>query len=57
MDGRALLKRWQERKRENVAHPFLEEKLAWGLTPYVQAFLLARTLRGDMDGHPPFLWK
>lgn len=55
--GRAFLKRWQERKRENIAHPFLEEKLAWGLTPYVQALLLARALCGDMDGHPPFLWK
>ena len=33
------------------------EKLPWGLVPYVQALLLARYLRGDLDGYPPFLWK
>lgn len=57
-DGRRkFLKHWQERKQEAITHPFLEEKLPWGLVPYVQALLLARYLRGDLDAYPPFLWK
>lgn len=44
-------------KKEEITHPFLKEKMAWGLAPYVQALLLARYLRGDMDEYPPFLWK
>ena len=57
-DGRrTFLKHWQERKKETITHPFLEEKLPWGLVPYIQALLLARYLRGDMDAYPPFLWK
>ncbi len=52
-----FLQKWQERKRETIAHPFLEEKLSWGLVPYVQSLLLARHLRGDIDDYPPFLWK
>lgn len=57
-EGRkAFLKRWQERKREQLTHPYLGEKLSWGMVPYVQALLLARYLRGDLDGYPPFLWK
>ncbi|MDD2955078.1 MAG: type I-C CRISPR-associated endonuclease Cas1c [Oscillospiraceae bacterium] len=57
-DGRRkLLKAWQERKREVITHPYLGEKLAWGIIPYVQALLLARCLRGDLDQYPPFLWK
>ena len=54
---RTFLRRWQERKRETITHPFLEEKLPWGLVPYVQSLLLARYLRGDLDDYPPFLWK
>lgn len=54
---RTFLQRWQERKRETITHPYLKEKLPWGLVPYIQALLLARTLRGDLDGYPPFLWK
>lgn len=57
-DGRKIfLNAWQERKRETLTHPYLKEKLYWGLVPYVQALLLARCLRGDLDGYPPFLWK
>ena len=48
---------WQEHKREQITHPYLLEKIRWGLVPHVQALLLARYLRGDMDGYPPFLWK
>jgi CRISPR-associated protein Cas1 len=57
-DGRKrVLSAWQERKRETLTHPYLEEKLPWGLVPYVQALLLARTIRGDLEGYPPFFWK
>ena len=52
-----FLKAWQERKRETITHPYLKEKLAWGLVPHVQALLLARYLRDDLDDYPPFLWK
>ena len=54
---RKFLKAWQERKRETLTHPYLGEKMSWGMIPYVQALLLARFLRGDMDAYPPFLWK
>ncbi len=54
---RTFLKKWQERKRETITHPFLEEKMPWGLVPYVQSLLLARYLRGDLEDYPPFLWK
>ena len=58
-DGGRLkfLKHWQERKQETLTHPFLEEKMPWGLVPHVQSLLLARYLRGDIDAYPPFLWK
>ena len=57
-DGRKLLlNAWQSRKKEEITHPYLKEKLPWGLIPYVQALLLARYLRGDLDAYPPFLWK
>ena len=57
-DGRKqLLTAWQSRKKEEITHPYLKEKVPWGLIPYVQALLLARHLRGDLDEYPPFLWK
>lgn len=57
-DGRkGFLKSWQERKKDTLTHPYLGEKLPWGLVPYVQALLLARYLRGDLDAYPPLLWK
>lgn len=52
-----LLQNWQKKKQETLIHPFLNEKVEWGLVPYVQALLLARYLRGDMDEYPCFLWK
>ncbi|MBU5449020.1 type I-C CRISPR-associated endonuclease Cas1c [Acetivibrio sp. MSJd-27] len=52
-----ILSLWQERKNETLTHPFLKQKISWGLVPYIQAQLLARSLRGDLDGYPPFLWK
>lgn len=54
---RSFLKAWQERKKETITHPYLGEKLPWGLVPYVQALLLSRHIRGDLDAYPPFLWK
>lgn len=54
---KAFLSAWQERKREEITHPYLKEKLPWGLVPHVQSLLLARHLRGDLDAYPPFLWK
>lgn len=54
---KAFLTAYQEKKREQITHPFLGEKLPWGLVPYVQALLLARCLRGDLDMYPPFIWK
>ena len=54
---KSILSSWQAKKQEKITHPFLEEKLEWGLVPYVQAMLLARYIRGDLDEYPPFLWK
>ncbi|MGI5972100.1 MAG: type I-C CRISPR-associated endonuclease Cas1c [Oscillospiraceae bacterium] len=54
---KAFLTAYQNRKKEQIQHPFLNEKLPWGLVPYVQALLLARYLRGDLDAYPPFMWK
>ena len=51
-----VLTMWQERKQETITHPFLGEKMMFGLIPYVQALLLARYLRGDLDAYPPFFW-
>lgn len=48
---------WQKRKQEKIEHPYLKEKVEWGLIPYVQAMLLARCIRGDIDGYPPFIWR
>ena len=57
-DGRRkFLKTWQERKRDTLTHPYLGEKMSWGIVPYVQALLLTRLIRGDLDAYPPFLWK
>lgn len=52
-----FLSAWQSRKQEKLTHPYLKEKIMWGLVPYAQALLLARHLRGDLDEYPPFLWK
>lgn len=52
-----FISRWQERKRSEITHPFLDEKIPWGLVPYTQALLMARFIRGDMEAYPPFMWK
>ena len=48
---------WQTKKRTEIIHPFLNEKVSLGLLPHVQAMLLARYLRGDLDDYPVFLSK
>lgn len=57
-DARKLfLSKWQNNKMSVLEHPFLKEKIEWGLVPFAQAQLLARYLRGDLDEYPPFMWK
>ncbi len=53
---KTVLVAWQERKKEEIIHPYLKEKIPFGLLPHVQAMLLARYLRGDLDAYPPFFW-
>lgn len=53
---RTVLTAWQERKREERQHPFLQEKAPFGLVPFLQAQLLSRHLRGDIDAYPPWFW-
>lgn len=52
-----VLVAWQERKRDELRHPFLGETAPLGLVAHLQAQLLARHLRGDLDGYPAFIWK
>lgn len=54
---KTVLVAYQKRKQEEIQHPFLGETIAVGLLPHVQALLLARHLRGDLDGYPPFFWR
>lgn len=57
-DGRKIfLTAWQNRKKDTVMHPFLQEKIPVGLIPYAQAMLMARCMRGDLDSYPVFLIK
>ncbi len=54
---KTVLVAYQERKKDKLIHPFLKENTTVGLIPFLQANLMARRLRGDLDGYPPFLWK
>jgi CRISPR-associated protein Cas1 len=54
---KTLLKAYQEKKKTEIVHPFLKEKISAGMLYYAQALLLARFLRGDLDGYPPFIWR
>ena len=57
-DGKKkIINYWQERKQEEIQHPFLDEKIKYGLIPYTQALLLSRTLRNEVEEYPPFLWR
>ena len=48
---------WQNKKQEKITHPYLKEKIEWGVLPYAQAMLLARFVRGDLEGYPAFIWR
>ena len=52
-----VLQSWHKRKQEEIVHPFLKEKMQFGLIPYAQSLILARFLRGDIETYPPFIWK
>jgi len=54
---KTVLAAWQERKKEERLHDFIEERAPLGLVPYLQAQMLARHLRGDLDTYPPWFWK
>jgi len=54
---KTVLTTYQKRKQESLVHPFLNEKIQIGTLFFIQALLLARFIRGDLDGYPPFVWK
>ena len=54
---KTFISAWQSRKRETIIHPYLNEKVEIGLLPYVQAMLMARFIREDIEGYPVFLIK
>ncbi len=54
---KTVLTAWQKRKQEEILHPFLNEKLQIGLIPHIQARLLARSLRGDHDLYPEYIYR
>jgi CRISP-associated protein Cas1 len=54
---KTVLEIYQKRKQESLIHPFLNEKVEIGNLFFIQALLLARFIRGDIDGYPPFIWK
>jgi CRISPR-associated protein Cas1 len=54
---KVVLDAWQKRKKEEITHPFMNEKIQAGLLPYTQALLLARHIRGDLETYPPFVWR
>ena len=54
---KTVLVAYQERKQEEILHPFIDEKVTIGTLFHIQALLMARYLRGDLDGYPPFIWK
>jgi CRISPR-associated protein Cas1 len=54
---KVVLEAWQRRKQETITHPFLGEETTIGLLLHLQARLLARHIRGDLDAYPPFIWK
>ncbi len=54
---KTVLTAYQERKKDEIEHPFLGEKAPLGLLPHLQAMLLARALRGDLDAYPSMIWK
>jgi len=54
---KAVLSAYQKRKREEIEHPFLKERVPLGILLHVQAMMLARHLRGDLDAYPAYFWR
>ncbi|MHC1685968.1 MAG: type I-C CRISPR-associated endonuclease Cas1c [Clostridiaceae bacterium] len=54
---KTVLVAYQKRKQEEITHPYLQEKAAIGLLPHLQALLLSRHLRGDIEAYPPYFWR
>ena len=54
---KTVLVEYQNRKQDEIFHPYIEEKIPLGLLLFVQANLMARFIRGDIDGYPPFFWR
>lgn len=54
---KTFLLEYQQRKKEEIRHPFLGDRISLGVAPLIQGRLLARALRGDTEGYPPFLWR
>ncbi len=54
---KAVITTYQKAKDRSIQHPYLNEKTTLGLLPHIQARLLSRYLRGELDAYPPFLWK
>jgi len=54
---KTVITTYQERKREELQHPFLGEQVPVGLLTHCQALLLARHLRGDLDAYPAYTWR
>lgn len=54
---KSVLTAYQKRKQETLTHPFLEEPTTVGMLPHLQALLMVRWIRGDLDAYPPFLWR
>ncbi|MEN6297679.1 MAG: type I-C CRISPR-associated endonuclease Cas1c [Rectinema sp.] len=54
---KTVLVEYQNRKQDEIVHPYIDEKIPVGLLFFVQANLMARFIRGDIDGYPPFFWK
>lgn len=54
---KTVLETYQKRKQEEIMHPFIKEKVQIGRLPHIQALLMAKRLRGELDAYPPFIWK
>ena len=52
-----ILAEWHKRKEDEITHPYTRDKMPLGMVPHIQARLLARRIRGDMEEYPPFVWK
>lgn len=54
---KTVISAWQKRKQDDLTHPFLGEKMQIGLLPHMQARLLARHIRGELEVYPPYQWR